>query len=75
MSNSQMSESQEKQDSNPAPDPAPRLDADGLPLDRAPTLDDVRGNAGSGRTIAIGCFVLVAAAILVFWIIRAGLLG
>ena len=32
-----------------------RFDEDGLPLDRPPTLDDVRGNAGSGRTIAIGC--------------------
>ena len=66
-----MSDSPENQDSNPAP----RFDADGLPLDRDPTLDDVRGNAGSGRTIAIGCFVLVAAAILVFWIVRGGLLG
>lgn len=74
-----MSDKQENQDSNPAPDAAPeaalRFDADGLPLDRAATLDDVRGSAGSGRTIAIGCFVLVAAAILVFWTIRAGLLG
>lgn len=67
-----------------APDEAPgaeekplaeRVDEDGLPLDRAPTLDDVRGQAGSGRTIAVGCFVLVALAVAAFWILRAGLLG
>ncbi len=68
----------------PAPDAAPdgeekaaaeRLDEDGLPLDRPATLDDVRGQAGSGRTIAVGCFVLVALAVAAFWILRAGLLG
>jgi hypothetical protein len=50
-------------------------DADGLPLHRAPTLDDVRGSAGSGRTIAVGCAVLVALAVAAFWVIRAGLFG
>ena len=50
-----------------------RADEDGLPLDREPTLDDVRGNAGSGRVIAIGCSILVAAAVLGFWLLRAGL--
>ena len=74
-----MSKQSENRDSappaDPAAEPAPRFDEDGLPLHRAATLDDVRGNAGSGRSIAIGCFVLVSAAILVFWIVRGGLLG
>jgi hypothetical protein len=52
-----------------------RVDEDGLPLDREPTLDDVRGNAGSGRAIAIGCTLLVVIAIGAFWLLRAGLLG
>ena len=51
-----------------------RKDEDGLPLDRPPTLDDVRGQEGSGRTIAIGCSVLVVLAIAAFWAVRAGLL-
>jgi hypothetical protein len=57
----------------PAPK-AERLDEEGLPLDREPTLDDVRGSEGSGRAIAVSCSVLVVAAIAVFWLIRAGLL-
>lgn len=60
---------------SPPQEPAARFDEEGLPLHRAPTLDDVRGDAGSGRTIAVGCFVLVALAILLFWIVRGGLLG
>jgi hypothetical protein len=48
-----------------------RRDEDGLPLDRAPTLDDVRGTEGSGRTIAVGCAILVALAVAAFWILRA----
>lgn len=48
-----------------------RLDDEGLPLDREPTLDDVRGEAGSGRTIAIGCTVLVVGLVLAFWVLRA----
>jgi hypothetical protein len=51
-----------------------RKDEDGLPLDRPATLDDVRGREGSGRTIAVGCSLLVVIAILVFWIVRAGVL-
>ena len=49
-------------------------DADGLPVDRPATLDDVRGDSGSGRTIAIGCTVLVALLLAGFWTIRALLL-
>lgn len=52
-----------------------RLDEDGLPLDRKPTLDDVRGESGSGRTIAIGCTLLVVLALAAFWLIRVGILN
>ena len=52
-----------------------RRDEDGLPLDRAPTLDDVRGQSGSGRSIAVGCTLLVALALLAFWGVRALMLG
>jgi hypothetical protein len=55
--------------------PRDRRDADGLPLDRAPTLDDVRGESGSGRSIAWGCSVLVVLALAGFWLVRAFLLG
>jgi hypothetical protein len=58
--------------------PAPkgeRRDEDGLPLDRPPTLDDVRSEAGSGRAIAIGCTALVIVVILGFWAVRALVFG
>jgi hypothetical protein len=53
---------------------AERLDAEGLPIDRPPTLDDVRGTEGSGRTIAIGCTALVVLAVLGFWVLRAAMM-
>lgn len=51
-----------------------RVDEDGLPIDRPATLDDVRGDAGSGRIIAIGCSLVVAIVLGLFWLIRGGLL-
>jgi hypothetical protein len=57
-----------------APEVAERVDAEGLPLDRAPTLDDVRGADGGGRLIAVGCTVLVVLAVLGFWILRAAMM-
>lgn len=57
-----------------APKPE-RLDAEGLPIDRPVTFDDVRGGEGSGRSVAIGCTVLVVGALVLFWLIRAGLFG
>jgi hypothetical protein len=53
------------------PTSADRKDADGLPIDRAPTLDDVRGNDGEHRRLALGCTAAVAFVLLAFWIIRA----
>jgi hypothetical protein len=71
-----MSEGNEKdQASGQEPAKAERVDEEGLPLDREPTLDDVRGSEGSGRTIAVGCTALVLLALVAFWLIRAGLLG
>ena len=65
-------------DAAPAPAEAPivaeRVDEEGLPIDRPPTLDDVRGAEGSGRTIAIGCTVLVVLAVLGFWVLRAAMM-
>ena len=57
-----------------APVVAERVDAEGLPLDRPPTLDDVRGADGGGRMIAVGCTVLVVLAVLGFWILRAAMM-
>jgi hypothetical protein len=69
-----MQSEEEKKQERQVPDtPAERFDEDGLPLDREPTLEDVRGNAGSGRTIAIGCSLLVAGVVLAFWLLRGGL--
>jgi hypothetical protein len=71
-----MSEGDEKdQASAQEPAKAERVDEEGLPLDREPTLDDVRGSEGSGRAIAVGCTALVLLALVAFWLIRAGLLG
>jgi hypothetical protein len=47
-----------------------RRDEDGLPLDREPTIDDVRGNDGQHRALALGCTALVVAAIAAFWLVR-----
>jgi hypothetical protein len=58
----------------PAEAEAERVDEEGLPIDRPPTLDDVRGAEGSGRTIAIGCTVLVVLAVLGFWLLRAAMM-
>jgi hypothetical protein len=48
-----------------------RRDEEGLPLDREPTLDDVRGGGGSGRATAVSCTVAVLLLVLVFWVLRA----
>jgi hypothetical protein len=53
----------------PAPPPPDRRDEGGLPLDREPTLDDVRGGANHGR-IAVGCAAVVVLLVAAFWILR-----
>ena len=52
-----------------------RRDEEGLPLDRKPTLDDVRGTEGSGRATAVGCTVLVLIAVAAFWVLRIAVMG
>jgi hypothetical protein len=50
--------------------PAERRDEEGLPLDREPTFDDVRGGDHSGRKFAVGCTALVVLVVAVFWVLR-----
>ena len=58
--------------SQPSADKAERLDAEGLPLDREPTIDDVRGGANHFK-FAVGCSAVVVLAILAFWVLRVAL--
>lgn len=46
-----------------------RRDAEGIPLDREPTLDDVRGGANHFR-FAVGCSVVVLLLVAAFWVLR-----
>lgn len=48
-----------------------RTDDAGLPLDRPPTLDDVRGNDGKHTVLALGCTAVVVLLVLGFWALRA----
>jgi hypothetical protein len=52
---------------------AERVDEDGLPLDRAATIDDVRLRSGLHGRFALGCVVIVVLLIAAFWMIRAGM--
>ncbi|MEZ4297718.1 MAG: hypothetical protein R3B70_22365 [Polyangiaceae bacterium] len=53
----------------------PRVDEDGLPLDREPTIDDVRSQEGKHGRIAMGCAVSIVLLVLLFWLIRGGVIG
>lgn len=55
--------------------PRPRVDEDGLPLDREPTIDDVRSTSGLHGRYAMGCTIFIVILILAFWFIRAGIGG
>lgn len=58
-------------DENAEEKPAPeRRDVEGLPLDREPTLDDVRGGDHFGRRLAVGCASAVILVVAVFWALR-----
>jgi hypothetical protein len=57
---------------NEVPPTTERRDADGLPLDREPTLDDVRGGANHFK-LAVGCSAVVAVVLLAFWVLRVAL--
>lgn len=64
-----MSDEEDKVETEQKPAPE-RLDEDGIPLDRKPTLDDVRGGTGSGRATAVSCTVVVLLLVLGFWFLR-----
>ena len=53
----------------PLPPASPRRDADGIPLDREPTLDDVRGGENHFK-LAVGCSAVVVLLIVAFWVLR-----
>lgn len=62
---------------HPNPDhvnPSERRDADGLPTDREPTLDDVRGGADHFK-LAVGCSLVVLLMVLAFGVLRVILAG
>ena len=55
--------------------PKERVDADGLPLDRDATIDDVRSQEGKHGRIAFGCTLFVVLLLVLFWLIRGGVIG
>jgi hypothetical protein len=60
----------EKHDSDDGVPATPeRRDAEGLPLDRDATLDDVRGGANHFK-FAVGCSAVVALLLVAFWVLR-----
>ncbi len=46
------------------------VDQLGIPMSRAPTLDDVRGDSEPHRRLAIGCTLAVLALLLAFYLVR-----
>jgi hypothetical protein len=66
-----MHEQHEQNEQNePTASPPERRDEGGIPIDREPTLDDVRGGANHGR-VAMGCAAVVVLLVAAFWILRA----
>jgi hypothetical protein len=61
---------QNEQNEPTASSPPERRDEGGLPLDREPTIDDVRGGANHGL-YAMGCAAVVVILVAAFWILRA----
>ena len=62
--------SHDEHDQAPSPPAAAeRRDEDGIPLDREPTLDDVRGGANHFKA-AVGCSAVVVLLIVAFWVLR-----
>jgi hypothetical protein len=55
--------------------PKERVDEDGLPLDRDATIDDVRSKEGQHGRIAFGCALVIVLVLVVFWLIRGGVIG
>lgn len=55
--------------------PKERLDEDGLPIDRDPTIDDVRSTEARHGRIAFGCTLVVVLLLVLFWLVRGGIIG
>ncbi len=53
--------------------PSPR-DQLGIPMNREPTIDDVRGDGEEHRRLALGCSVVVTLFVIGFWLVRGYLL-
>lgn len=51
------------------------LDEDGLPLHREVTIDDVRSTEARHGRIAFGCTLIVVLVLVLFWLIRGGVIG
>jgi hypothetical protein len=49
--------------------PPERRDEEGLPLDRAATIDDVRGGENHFK-LAVGCSAITLLLIAAFWLLR-----
>ena len=56
-------------------EPEGPVDQLGIPMSREPTLDDVRTDGEEHRRLALGCTVLVIAALAGFWLFRVVLAG
>ena len=59
----------------PEEPPKERLDEDGLPIDRDPTIDDVRSTEARHGRIAFGCTLFVVLLLVLFWLVRGGIIG
>ena len=69
------SENQAESEQSAPSERKPRVDEDGLPIDRAITIDDVRSTEGQHGRFALGCTIAIVALIVAFWLIRGGLGG
>jgi len=46
------------------------VDQLGIPMSRAPTLDDVRGDSEPHRRMAVGCSLITVIVVAAFWLWR-----
>jgi hypothetical protein len=51
-------------------EPGGAVDQLGIPMNREPTLDDVRGDGVQHRRLALGCTLLVALLLVGFYVLR-----
>ncbi len=54
--------------------PSGPVDQLGIPMDREPTIDDVRGDGDAHRRLAFGCTLVVTLFVIGFWLVRGYLL-